>query len=138
MSRRRQSLHWNRLERTSVGLPVVGMGQWKALWASSGSEVDCKARLLTLPALMLRRLLLRFRLPLRRSEFFFLRVLLRTGNCWSSPALKLWTEAARCMLEPETWWPSTMEEPRWEAPHSSVKRPTGCGCCGCGTAREWL
>ena len=82
----------------SVGFPLVGTGQKKALRCSSVSLVLWSARLLTLPAFMLLRLLLLFRLPLLRSDCFFLRVL---------------------PLEREIWWPLApslaMTSDRWEA-----------------------
>jgi hypothetical protein len=65
------------LDSASVGLPVVGTGQKKALCISSGSLLDCSPRLLTLPAFMLLLLPLRFKLPDRRMDAFFFSVLPR-------------------------------------------------------------
>jgi hypothetical protein len=77
-----------------------------------GSEAELRARLLTLPALALRRLAERPRLRERRDELLFFKVLPLEGRaicCWSSPGLKLRTEAERCILP---WWPSIIELPR--------------------------
>ena len=145
-----QSIPWNRAARTSVGLPDVGTGQKKALFASSWSVVDWRARLLTLPAFILRRLLLRFRLPALRKEAFFFRVLPRDGVGPPSPVTPPTTEPAkeleRCMLVPAAPAlpsnPSTIDVPRWLASHSSVNL-AGCeatgaamrGCVRCELAR---
>lgn len=82
-------LLWNLAARTSVGVPVVGTGQYNALWMPSGSEAGWRSKLLTLPARLLRRLLLRRRLLDRLMDGFFFNVLVRTGSWSSSPAAKL-------------------------------------------------
>lgn len=74
--------HWKRFARASVGLPVVGTGQKKALCIASSSVSERRARLFTLPALMLFLLLLRFKLPPLRKDDFFFNVLLLDIAGW--------------------------------------------------------
>lgn len=88
---------------------------------------------------MLRRLPARFRLPLRRMEDFFLRVLEREtwmlvepSTVAGAPAVvEPADELERCMLlillvvVPRGMGPLMMELPRWLASHSSVNLPVG-------------
>ena len=73
---------------------------------------------------MLRRLLLRFKLPLRRNEGFFFNVFPRERVVIPSPVRPVVTEPekelARCMLLAPGAELSMMELPRWLASHSSV------------------
>lgn len=91
---------------------MVGTGEKKALCMSSISPDGCSARLRTLPALELRRLLFLFMLPLRLSTAFFFRVPVRDGT-----ELSPWIALERCIGL------SNMELPRWLASHSSLNRP---------------
>jgi hypothetical protein len=117
------SIHipWNLFARISVGLPVVGTGEKKALCISSISPAGCKARLRTLPALELRRLLL-----LLLNEAFFFNVPPLEGKAISPPI-----EAAPCdTAELDRWMPgpSMIELPLCDASHSSLNRPPYAGC----------
>jgi hypothetical protein len=96
----------------SVGFPLVGTGEKNALFISFSS--GSRAKLRTLPARELRRLLLLFKLFALLSEAFFLRVPARDG-IGVSPCEAI--EFDRCIVGP-----STMELPRWLASHSSLKR----------------
>lgn len=82
-----------------MGFPVVGTGQWNALCCSSSSVFDCKARLRTLPAFILLRLPLRFRLPPLLSDGFFFSVLLRDRLTLSDGPMDPESELERCMVE---------------------------------------
>lgn len=124
----------------------MGTGQLKAL----SSALDCRARLRTLPAFMLRRLPARLRLPLRRTEDFFLRVLDRENwmllepftTADPPPVVEPAEELERCMLlmllASLVWLfvmarglgPFMMELPRWLASHSSVNFPVGLAGAG--------
>jgi hypothetical protein len=83
---------------------------------------------LMLPALKLLRLPLRFKLDLRLSEFFFLRVPLRETEpvvCCSVDDV----DALRCRPPGSPPPPSINEEPRWLASKSSLNLPKAWSRC---------
>lgn len=139
---------WKRLARASVGLPLVGTGQWKALCSSSSSGLLCNARLRTLPAFMLRRLPDLLMLLALRSEDLFLRVLFRDSwtLLWPSrppralpvvepeKELERWMLPAMVLLRRGTG-PLMMELPRWLASHSSVNLGPPPNLVGAGAMR---
>lgn len=100
------------------------MGEKKALCISSVSVADCRAKLLTLPALELRRLELLFKEEPLFSEAFFLSVVPLDGVVKVSPCDT--TESDLCIVES-----SIMDTPLWAELKSSVNLPWFCGATDC-------
>lgn len=112
-----------------MGFPLVGIGEKKALCISSVSVADCKAKLLTLPALELRRLELLFREEPLFSEAFFLSVVPLDGVVMASPCDM--TESDLCMVES-----SIMDTPLWAESKSSVNLPWFCCVMDCDSGED--